>query len=215
VRESGVYFHVDAVQAFGKIPIDVNAMNVDLLSISAHKLYGPKGVGALYVRNGVQLRPQIFGGSQERGQRAGTENIASIVGFGKAAEICGMEMPDESIRLKKLQNILWNSIGENIPDAQLNGHPERRLPGHLNISINGLMGDEILMMMDLKGIAISTGSACTSGAVTISHVLKSMRLDEKRSRSAVRMTLGRSSSEEDIPVVVEALKQCVEKMRSV
>ncbi len=214
-RKHGVIFHVDAVQAYGKIPIDVESMCIDLLSISAHKLYGPKGVGALYVRGGLRLHPLILGGSQERGRRAGTENTASIVGFGKAAEICGAEMDREAERLKSLQNLLWKTIRENIRDPKLNGHPEERLPGHLNISLDGLMGDEILTMLDLKGIAVSTGSACTSGAVTVSHVLTAMRMEKGRARSAIRLTLGRGSKEEDIPYVVEALKECTERMKSV
>lgn len=214
VKETGAWFHVDAVQAFGKIPIDVNDMNIDLLSMSAHKLYGPKGVGGLFVRNGIKLRGQIVGGSQERGQRAGTENVAGIVGFGKAAELCTDEMPAEINRLQMLQNRLWSLIKQNIPDTELNGHPEKRLPGHLNVSFDGLLGDEILMMLDLKGIAVSTGSACTSGAVTVSHVLKAMQLDEKRAQSAIRITFGRSSSEADIPYIAEILKETVNKMKS-
>lgn len=214
VKKNGALFHVDAVQAFGKIPIDVDQMKIGLLSMSAHKLYGPKGVGGLYVRPGIKLQSQIVGGSQERGQRAGTENIAGVVGFGKAADLCRLEMTTEMVRLRSLQSNLWQQIRNVIPDVKLNGHPELRLPGHLNMSFDGLMGDEILMMLDLKGIAISTGSACTSGAVTISHVLKAMGLDDSRARGAVRMTLGRSSSEEDISYVVDSLKNCVEKMRS-
>lgn len=214
VKESGAWFHVDGVQAFGKIPIDVTEMNIDMLSMSAHKLYGPKGVGGLFIRNGIKLHGQIVGGSQERGQRAGTENVAGIVGFGKAAEICKSEMPTEMHRLRLLQNRLWSLIKENTPEALLNGHPEKRLPGHLNVSFDGLMGDEILMMLDLRGIAVSTGSACTSGAVTVSHVLKAMQLEEKRARSAIRMTFGRSSSDEDIPYIAQTLKETVEKMKS-
>ena len=213
VRQHGSVFHVDAVQAFGKIPIDVPAMNIDLLSMSAHKLYGPKGVGGLFVRGGLQLHPQIFGGSQERGQRAGTENIAGVIGFGKAADLCRMEMAEESVRLRGLQTYLLRAIREAIPDVRLNGHPELRLPGHLSISFENLMGDEILMMLDLKGIAVSTGSACTSGAVEVSHVLKAMGLDEVRARAAIRMTLGRSSSEGDIPYIVDTLVACINKMR--
>ncbi|MBL7995377.1 cysteine desulfurase [bacterium] len=214
VRKNGALFHVDAVQAFGKIPIDVNQMNIDLLSMSAHKLYGPKGVGGLFVRSGVKLQPQILGGSQERGQRAGTENIAGVTGFGKAADLCRMEMTDESARLHSMQANLGKAICESISGTQLNGHPDLRLPGHLNVSFDGLMGDEILMMLDLKGIAVSTGSACTSGAVTISHVLKAMGFDDSRSRGAVRMTLGRSSEENDLPYIVDSIENCIEKMRS-
>lgn len=214
VKKNGALFHVDAVQAFGKIPIDVNRMNIDLLSMSAHKLYGPKGVGGLFVRSGVKLQPQILGGSQERGQRAGTENIAGVTGFGKAADLCRMEMTDESARLRAMQARLWKALCESIPGMQLNGHPDLRLPGHLNVSFEGLMGDEILMMLDLKGIAVSTGSACTSGAVTVSHVLKAMGLDDNRSHGAVRMTLGRSSDEDDLPYIVDTIRNCVEKMRS-
>jgi cysteine desulfurase len=213
-RQRGILFHTDAVQSFGKIPMDVNTMSIDLLSTSAHKIYGPKGVGALYVRRGVKLQPQIYGGSQERDQRAGTENIAGIVGFGKAAELCADGMVSESHRLSALHVKLWGAIHASIPNTVLNGHPEKRLPGHLNISFKGFMGDEILMLLDLSGIAVSTGSACTSGAVSSSHVLTAMKLDDATRGGAIRLTLGRSSKEEDIPYIVETLQNCVMKMKA-
>ncbi len=212
-RQRGILFHTDAVQSFGKIPMDVNAMSVDLVSTSAHKIYGPKGVGALFVRRGVKLHPQIYGGSQERGQRAGTENVAGIVGFGKAAELCRESLEPEMKRLRTLHEKLWQAIRREISIAVLNGHPENRLPGHLNISFKGLMGDEILMLLDLGGIAVSTGSACTSGAVSSSHVLTAMKLEDGVRGGAIRLTLGRSSKEEDIPVILETLKNCIAKMK--
>lgn len=213
VHAGGAWFHVDAVQSFGKIPIDVQDMPIDLLSMSAHKLYGPKGVGGLFVRGGVKLRPLIFGGSQERGQRAGTENTAGIIGFAKAAEISRSVMSDEAPKLRRLQVKLLQTLQEHISKMHLNGHPERRIPGHLNISFDELMGDEILMMLDMHGIAVSTGSACSSGAVTVSHVLTAMGFDAARAGGAIRITFGRNSSEDDIPYVAEVLKNGVDKMR--
>lgn len=213
-KNRNILFHTDAVQSFGKLPLDVKTMPFDLMSMSAHKIYGPKGIGALWVRRGVKLTPILYGGSQERGQRAGTENIAGAVGFGKAAELCKLEMAAEMPRLKQLQKLLWNTIQKEIPNVRLNGHPEQRLPGHLNVSFNGAAGDELLIHLDLNGIAVSTGSACTSGAVGLSHVLKGMKIETQYGRGAVRMTMGRSSKEEDIPVIIEALKNSLSKLAS-
>ncbi len=212
-RSRGILFHTDAVQSFGKLKLDVKEMNIDLLSASAHKLYGPKGVGMLYVKRGVKLEPMIFGGSQERGQRAGTENVPGIVGFGKAAELSRLSMDTEMPRLEKMRDRLWKAIHEAIPDARLNGHPELRLPGHLNISFMAIGGDEVLMGMDLLGIAISTGSACTSGAVTGSHVLKAMKFEGSRLGGAVRLTLGRHSQESDIPMIVKGLQDTLAQFK--
>ncbi|NUM81771.1 cysteine desulfurase [bacterium] len=213
-KNRNILFHTDAVQSFGKLPLDVKIMPFDLMSMSAHKIYGPKGIGALWVRRGVKLTPILYGGSQERGQRAGTENIAGAVGFGKAAELCKLEMAAEMPRLKQLQKLLWNTIQKEIPNVRLNGHPEQRLPGHLNVSFNGAAGDELLIHLDLNGIAVSTGSACTSGAVGLSHVLKGMKIETQYGRGAVRMTMGRSSKEEDIPLIIEALKNSLSKLAS-
>lgn len=209
-----ILFHTDAVQSFGKIPFDVKNLPVDLLSVSAHKIYGPKGVGCLYIRRGVKIPSFIEGGSQERGQRAGTENVPGIVGFGKAAEICKDSMSGESERLNKLMTVFWKTLQDIAPQARLNGHPEKRLPGHFNISFPGIGGDEIAMMLDLEGISVSTGSACTSGAVSGSHVLKAMGLGPEFYGSAVRFTFGRLNSEQDIPSVMAALQRIVEKNKN-
>ncbi|MBX7150549.1 cysteine desulfurase [bacterium] len=213
-KNRNILFHTDAVQSFGKLPLDVKTMPIDLMSMSAHKIYGPKGIGALWVRRGVKVMPILYGGSQERGQRAGTENIAGAVGFGKAAELCRLEMNAEIPRLKKMQTLLWDAIQKEIPNVRLNGHPEQRLPGHLNVSFNNAAGDELLIHLDLNGIAVSTGSACTSGAVGLSHVLKGMNIEPQYGRGAVRMTLGRSSKEEDIPTIIDALKSSLVKLSS-
>ncbi len=213
-RERKVCFHTDAVQSYGKLPIQVNDIGVDMVSMSAHKLYGPKGTGALYVRRGIKPAPILHGGSQERGQRAGTENIAGIVGFAKAAEICHDAMNAESQRLTKLSRELWNRLSTTVQDSRLNGHPEQRLPGHVNVSFKGVTGDEMLIHLDLAGIAVSTGSACTSGSVTTSHVLDGMGVDPAIAKGAVRMTMGRSTQQDDIPIIVEAIQSSVEKARS-
>ena len=212
-KNRNILFHTDAVQSFGKLQLDVKTIPVDLLSISSHKIYGPKGMGALYIRRGVKITPIIYGGSQERGQRAGTENIAGAVGFGKAAEICKSEMEKEMPRLALLRDHLWFSIKKEISACRLNGPSENRLPGHLNVSFEGVMGDELLINLDLCGIAVSTGSACTSGAVSTSHVLNAMKIDPDYAKGTVRITLGRSSVEADIPYIVESLKASVSKTR--
>lgn len=212
-RDRQIHFHTDAVQSYGKIPIHVGESKVDLMSMSAHKLYGPKGVGALYIRRGVKPIPILYGGSQERGQRAGTENIAGIVGFAKAAELCHELMENESRRLTQLRQRLWEGISSTISGCHLNGHPDKRLPGHLNVSIEGVMGDEMLIHLDLAGIAVSTGSACTSGSVSTSHVLNAMGIDASIARGAMRMTMGRSTQDDDVPFIIDAVRSSVEKAR--
>ncbi|MCB0833288.1 MAG: cysteine desulfurase [Bacteroidetes bacterium] len=211
-REKGVIFHVDAVQTVGKIPIDVNSMQVDLLAASAHKMYGPKGIGFLYVRQGVRLDPLVVGGSQERGHRAGTENIAGIVGFGKAADIARARLQADQEKLTQLHTELLFELKRVFPDLILNGHPSARLPGHLNVSIGNVAGDELLMMLDLRGIAISTGSACTSGSIQISHVLSGVQASSGVARGAIRISMGRSTNREDFSFIVSSIKSCVEKM---
>jgi cysteine desulfurase len=213
-RERHILFHTDAVQSYGKLPIHAGEFNIDLMSMSAHKLYGPKGAGALYIRRGIKPIPILYGGSQERGQRAGTENLAGIVGFAKAAELCHEVMETESQRLTQLRQRLWEEISSTISGCHLNGHPDKRLPGHLNVSIEGVMGDEMLIHLDLAGIAVSTGSACTSGSVSTSHVLNAMGIDATIARGAVRMTMGRSTQSDDIPLIVEAVRSSVEKARA-
>ncbi|HNC48808.1 MAG TPA: cysteine desulfurase family protein [bacterium] len=213
-EKHGVLFHSDATQAVGKIPTNPRETGIHLMSFTSHKMYGPKGVGCLYIRRGVKIPSFIEGGSQERGQRAGTENVPGIVGFGKAAEICKDSMSGESERLNKLMTVFWKTLQDIAPQARLNGHPEKRLPGHFNISFPGIGGDEIAMMLDLEGISVSTGSACTSGAVSGSHVLKAMGLGPEFYGSAVRFTFGRLNSEQDIPSVMKALQRIVEKNKN-
>lgn len=213
-KERGILFHVDAVQSFGKLPIDVNEMNIDMLSASGHKIYGVKGVGCLYLRRGVKLHPIMFGGAQERKRRPGTENVPGIVGFGLASELAGKEMETEAKRLTKLRDKLIESILEKIPHTQLNGHRTKRLPGHVNISFEFVEGESLLLMLDLKGVAASSGSACTSGSLDPSHVLLAMGLCHEIAHGSLRLTLGKDNTEEDIDYVLEVLPDIVERLRA-
>ena len=212
-RERGVFFHTDAVQAVGHLPIDVKAMNIDMLSMSAHKFHGPKGTGALYVRKGIVLPALIVGGAQERNRRAGTENVAGIVGMGKAIEMA-LDGPDEKAeRMKALRDRLIRELPERIPEIKLNGHPEKRLPNNVNFSIKYIEGESILLMLDLNGIAASSGSACTSGSLDPSHVLLAMGLNHEVAHGSVRMTLSEDTSEEDIDYVLDVLPRVAERLR--
>jgi len=213
-HEKGILLHVDAVQSFGKIPIDVNEMHIDLLSASGHKIYAPKGIGCLYLRKGTKLSPLFFGGSQERKRRPGTENVPGIVGFGLAAELAGREMEAEAERLTKLRDKLIDGILEKIPESQLNGHRTNRLPGHVNVSLRYIEGESLLLMLDMKGIAASSGSACTSGSLDPSHVLMAMGICHEIAHGSLRLTLGKSNTEEDIDYVLEVLPEIVEKLRA-
>lgn len=213
-RENDILFHVDAVQSFGKIPIDVINMNIDMLSASSHKIYGPKGIGCLYVRKGIHLQPLMYGGAQENKKRPGTENVPAIIGFGLAADLAGKEMKEESKRLTKLRDKLIAGILNNIPHCQLNGDPVQRLPGNANISIKNVEGESLLLMLDLKGIAVSSGSACTSGSLDPSHVLLAMGISHEVAQSSLRFTLGKYTTEEDIEYVLDVLPEIVEKLRS-
>lgn len=209
-----VLFHTDAVQAFGKIPIDVNEMNIDLMSISAHKIYGPKGVGALYVRRRkprVRIAPQIHGGGHERGNRSGTLNVPAIVGFGEAARIAREGMADEAGRIAGLRDYLRERIMGEIPEVVLNGHPEHMLPGHLNISFKYIEGESLLMA--LKDVAISSGSACTSASLEPSYVLRAMGLNDELAHSSLRITIGRFTEKRELDYVADLLKQHVERLR--
>ncbi len=212
-REHGVLFHSDAVQSAGKIPVDVESMHADLLTLSSHKIYGPKGVGALYVRRKVRLLPQSTGGAQERGLRAGTENVAGIVGFGEACHLARAELAEESSRLTHLRNKLIRGILDRIPDTELNGHPEQRLPNNVNMSIKYVEGESLLLNLDLLGIGASSGSACTSGSLEPSHVLLAMGIPHETAHGSLRMTLGRSNREEDMDYVIEMLPGIVKKLR--
>lgn len=213
-KEKGILFHVDAVQSFGKLPIDVNEMNIDLLSASGHKIYGPKGIGCLYLRKGTKIAPLFYGGSQERKRRPGTENVPGIVGFGLAAELAGKEMEEEAAKLTALRDKLIDGILEKIPEVKLNGHRTQRLPGHVNFSIRYIEGESLLLMLDMKGIGASSGSACTSGSLDPSHVLLAMGLSHEIAHGSLRMTLGRDNTEEDIDYVLDVLPEIVEKLRS-
>jgi cysteine desulfurase len=213
-KEAGVFFHSDAVQTAGHLPISVNELNVDLLSLSAHKLYGPKGVGALYIRKGVNLTPFIHGGEQEGGWRAGTENVAAIVGFGKAVEIAQLEMTEESERLRQLRDRLIRGIWERTSQVRFNGHPTWRLPNNLNMSFSFVEGEAMCLMLSLAGICVSTGSACSSSSWEPSSVLLALGLPAEQARSALRFTLGKWTTEEDIQRVIDVLPGIVAKLRA-
>jgi len=212
-KEHGVIFHSDAVQSAGKIPVDVDAMNVDLLTLSSHKIYGPKGVGALFVRKGTKVIPQATGGAHERGFRAGTENVSGIVGFGEACRLAKQELPEESRRLTLLRDKMIRGILSKIPDTILNGHPTKRLPHNVNVSIKYVEGESVLLNLDLMGIAASSGSACTSGSLEPSHVLLAMGVPHEVAHGSLRMTLGKTNSDKDIDYVLEVLPSIVERLR--
>ena len=212
-REKGVLFHTDAVQAVGHVAIDVKAMNIDLLSLSAHKLHGPKGVGALYIRKGIVVPSLLHGGAQERRRRAGTENVAGIVGLGKAIEIACSDIEGTSKRMCYLRDKLINGIEASIPEVKLNGHRTERLPGNVNFSIKYIEGESILLMLDINGIAASSGSACTSGSLDPSHVLLAMGMPHETAHGSLRLTLGDDTTEDDIDYVLEVLPEIVVKLR--
>ncbi len=213
-KEAGVYFHTDAVQTVGHIPVDVNELGVDLLSISAHKLYGPKGVGALYIRKGTKLIPFMHGGEQERRRRASTENVPGIVGLGTAAELARQEMDEEVQRLTHLRNQLIKGLLERIDHVRLNGHPQKRLPNNINVSIDFVEGESMLLNLDLEGICETTGSACSSSSLEPSHVLLAMGLAHEQAHGSLRFTLGKWTTEEEIGQVLEVLPRIVAKLRA-
>lgn len=213
-KEKGILFHTDAVQSLGKIPVDVEELGVDMLSGSSHKIYGPKGVGILYVRKGVKLNNIMFGGAQERKKRPGTENLSGIVGFGLATELAGKEMDQEIARLTNLRDMLINGILENIPNTRLNGHPEKRIASNVNVSIEFIEGESLLLSLDMRGIGASSGSACTSGSLDPSHVLLAMGLSHEIAHGSLRMTLGRENTQEDVDYVLEVLPQIVDRLRA-
>ena len=212
-KEKGVFFHTDAVQAVGHIPVNVKALGVDLMSFAAHKFYGPKGIGGLYVRKGIRLEPQITGGAQERKRRAGTENVAYIVGMAKALELAVAELPEEIKHLSTLRDRLIKGLTERIPEIKLNGHPIKRLPGNVNISYRYVEGESLLLHLDINGIAASSGSACTSGSLEPSHVLMAIGLSHEIAHGSVRMSLGKFNTEEDVDRVLEVFPGIVAKLR--
>ena len=212
-KERGIYFHTDAVQTVGKIPIDHKKMNIDLLSLSGHKLYGPKGIGALYIRKGTKITPQMIGGHHEMGKRAGTENVPGIVGLGIACELAGKEINSESKKLTELRNYFYTSIISKVEDVRLNGHPEKRLPNTLNVGFKYLEGESIILNLDMEGIGVSTGSACTSGSLEPSHVLTAMGVDPAETQGSIRFSLGKDNSKEDIDYVLAVLPPIIKRLR--
>lgn len=213
-RRRGIYFHSDAVQAIGHVPVDVGEMQIDLLSLSAHKFNGPKGIGALYIRKGVKIDNFMHGGGQEKKRRAGTENIASIVGMSVAMERVISSMEQESVRLIALRERLLHGILEKIPHARLNGHPTERLPGNLNISFEFIEGESILLFLDHAGICASTGSACTSGSLEPSHVMLAIGLPHEQAHGSLRLTLGEENTEEEVDYLLGVLPGIVERLRA-
>ena len=213
-RAHGVRFHTDAVQAVGAIPVDVKAMNVDLLSLSGHKLHAPKGVGALYLRSGVRRERLKNGGAQERTQRPGTENMPSIVGLGRAIELATAHLDEKAAYVSALRDRLINGILETIPDTRLNGHPTTRLPGNCNGSIRYIEGESMLLNLDIKGIAASSGSACTSGSLDPSHVLLAIGLTHEVAHGSLRFSLNEDNTEEEVDYVIKSLDEVVRRLRA-
>ncbi|MDD6232687.1 MAG: cysteine desulfurase NifS [Frisingicoccus sp.] len=213
-REHGILFHTDAVQAFGQIPIDVDELNIDMLSSSGHKLNGPKGIGFLYIRKGVKIRSFIHGGAQERKRRAGTENVPGIVGFGKAVEIAMATMDKRIKQETELRDYLIDRILAEVPYTRLNGDRERRLPNNANFSFQFIEGESLLIMLDMAGICGSSGSACTSGSLDPSHVLLAIGLPHEIAHGSLRLTLGEDNTREEMDYVVEKIKGIVERLRS-
>ena len=212
-RRKGVYFHTDAVQAVGHIKIDVKEMNIDLLSLSGHKIGAPKGIGALYIKKGVKIKNLIHGGQQEKGKRAGTENVIGIVALGKAIELAVSEMEDTTERLKYIRKKIINGVLKNIEYSRLNGHPEERLPGNVNISFEFIEGESMLLMLDAKGICASSGSACTSGSLDPSHVLLAIGLPHEKAHGSLRISLGYQNTEEEVDKLLEVLPPIVQRLR--
>ena len=214
-REKKVLFHTDAVQAVGSVPVDVKEMNIDLLSLAGHKLYGPKGIGALYIRRGIRIDNLIHGGGQERGRRAGTENIPGVVGLGKAIELATENIEENRARLTVLRDKLIDGILERIPYARLNGpRGDKRLPGNSNISFEFIEGESILLSLDFEGICASSGSACTSGSLDPSHVLLAIGLPHEKAHGSLRTTLGAASTEEDVEKLLNELPPIIERLRN-
>ncbi|MGB2600685.1 MAG: IscS subfamily cysteine desulfurase [Candidatus Omnitrophota bacterium] len=214
VHEKGVLFHTDAVQAVGKIPVDVRELDVDFLTLSGHKIYGPKGIGALYVKKGTPFCPFIRGGHQEQGRRAGTENTLGIVGLGKAVEMRKKEMADEEKRLLEMKSLLKKGLEEKIPDIRFNGHPTDCLAGTLNMSFEGAEGEAILLYLDEAGLAVSTGSACASGSLDPSHVLIATGIPVEQAHGSIRVSLGRENTMKDIKYMIDVFPDIIHKIRN-
>lgn len=213
VKEKGAFFHTDAVQAVGSIPINLQDLGVDLLSLSAHKFYGPKGVGALFLRDGVRLEKLIHGGAQERGLRAGTENVAGIVGMAKALELALAELEETLPKITNLRDYLVSRLLSEFSQVHLNGHPTRRLPGNVNLSFRFVEGESILLNLDLKGIAASSGSACASASLDPSHVLLAMGINQEMAHSSLRLSIGKENTREELDYLLDALAEIINRLR--
>lgn len=212
-REKGIYFHTDAVQSVGKIPVDVDGLNVDMLSLSAHKLYGPKGIGALYIKKGVRLEPLLHGGGHEKGIRPGTENVAGIVGLGKACQIAQENLDETAQYVASLRDEIIEKVLSEVEQSYLNGHPTKRLPNNINFRFTSIEGESLVLHLDAKGIASSTGSACSSKKLEPSHVLMALGLEEVDAHGSLRLTLGKENKKEEIDYIVKSVKDAVEKLR--
>ncbi len=213
-KEKGIVFHTDAVQAGGHIPIDVKEMNIDLLSMSAHKIHGPKGVGLIYIRKGVKIRPLLLGGGQERKRRPSTENVAGIVAFAKAFELAVTHMEEDNKKMTALRERLINGILTTIPHTSLNGHKEKRLPNNVNITFNFIEGEMLLLSLDMVGIYASSGSACTSGSLDPSHVIMALGVKHEHAHGSLRLSLSKYTTEEEVDFTIEQLKPIVERLRA-
>ena len=213
-KEHGILFHTDAVQAFGQVPIDVDDMNIDMLSSSAHKINGPKGIGCLYIRKGVKIRSFIHGGAQERKRRAGTENVPGIVGYGVAARMAAETMEERTKKEQELRHYFIRRVLEEVPYTRLNGDPKKRLPNNANFSFRFIEGESLLIMLDMKGIAGSSGSACTSGSLDPSHVLLAIGLPHEIAHGSLRLTLGADTTKEDLDYTLDQIKEIVTKLRN-
>jgi cysteine desulfurase len=214
-KEKGVLFHTDACQSFGKMPINVQKLNIDLLTASSHKIYGPKGAAFLYIRNGVKIEPLLHGGGHERGKRSSTVNVPAIVGFGKALELCIKEMYDERLRQTKLRDKMIKTILKKIDHSHLNGHPVKRLPNNINVRFDFIEGEALMMELDSKGIEVSTVSACASPKLESSHVLLACGVDEKYAQGTIRVSIGRYTTEKEVDYFLEVLPEAVRKIRSI
>ena len=212
-RENKIYFHTDAVQTVGKIPVNVEEMNVDMLSLSAHKVYGPKGIGALYVKKGVRLEPIIHGGGHEKGLRPGTENVSGIVGLGKACELAEKNLLEDTKYITNLRDRLIDGILDSIEQSYLDGHRTKRLPNNANLRFTGIEGESLVLHLDSKGVAASTGSACSSKSLEPSHVLIALGLEHVEAHGSLRLTLGKENTEEEVDYVITAVKEVVETLR--
>jgi len=212
-REAGVLFHVDAVQTAGKLPLDVEELGVDMLSMSAHKFYGPKGVGLMYLRRRTRITPLLHGGSQERGRRAGTTNVPGIVGMAKALELASVRMAEDAVREAALRDRLWEGLSSGIEAIHLNGDPVRRLPGNLNVRLDGVEGESMILMLDMEGICVSSGSACTTGSLEPSHVLLALGIPAEHAHGSLRATLGRSTTAEDVDHFIKVFPPIVDRLR--